>query len=130
MVVHNAACVTGCASRGGFHQRLHGHAARGSMSYHSELSSYIAKLQKRVRLGAWLRGAAIFAGTALVVTVLLVLLLNRFAFPAHAVTAARLTIFVALAAVAVFGIAVPLVRVTTEWAVRNAEAVNPALEQR
>jgi hypothetical protein len=100
------------------------------MSNHSELSSYIVKLQKRLRLGAWLRGAAIFAGTALIVTVLLVLLLNRFAFPAHGVTAARLTIFVALAAVAVFGIAVPLVRVTREWAVRNAEAVNPALEQR
>jgi hypothetical protein len=100
------------------------------MSYHSELSSYIAKLQKRLRLGAWLRGAAIFAGTALVVTVLLVLLLNRFAFPAHGVAAARLTIFVALAAVAVFGIAIPFVRVTTGWAVRNAEAANPALEQR
>jgi hypothetical protein len=100
------------------------------MSNHSELSSYIAKLQKRLRLGAWLRGAAIFAGTALIVTVLLVLLLNRFAFPAHGVTAARLTIFVALAAVAVFGIAVPLARVTREWVVRNAEAANPALEQR
>jgi hypothetical protein len=100
------------------------------MSYDSELSSYIATLQKRLRLGAWLRGAAIFAGTALMVTVLLVLLLNRFAFPAHAVTAARLAILVALAAVAVFGIAVPLVRVTTDWAVRNAEAANPALGQR
>ncbi|HEY1481998.1 MAG TPA: hypothetical protein VGF19_04665, partial [Candidatus Acidoferrum sp.] len=100
------------------------------MSYHSELSSYIAKLQKRLRLGTWLRGAAIFAGTALAVTVLLVLLLNRFAFPAHGVTAARLTIFVALSAVAVFGIAIPFVRVTTGWAVRNAEAANPTLEQR
>jgi hypothetical protein len=100
------------------------------MSYHNELSSYIAKLQKRLRLGAWLRGAAIFAGTALIVTVLLVLLLNRMAFPAHAVTAARLTMFVVLAAVAVFGIAIPLVRVTRERAVRNAEAANPALEQR
>jgi hypothetical protein len=100
------------------------------MSNHSELSSYIAKLQKRLRLGASLRGAAIFAGTALIVTVLLVLLLNRFAFPAHGVTAARLTIFVALATVAVFGIAFPLVRVTKDWAVRNAEAANPALEQR
>ena len=100
------------------------------MSNHSELSSYIAKLQKRLRLGAWLRGAAIFAGTALIVTVLLVLLLNRFAFPAHGVTAGRLTIFIVLTAVAVFGIAVPLVRVTREWTVRNAEAANPALEQR
>ena len=111
-------------------QRLHGHAAGGSMSYQSELSRYITKLQKRLRLGAWLRGAAIFAGTALIVTVLLVLLLNRFAFPAQGVTAARLTIFVALAVAAVFGIAVPLIRVTRRWAVENAEAANPAFQQR
>ncbi|MGB2629015.1 MAG: hypothetical protein WAK20_19680 [Candidatus Acidiferrum sp.] len=100
------------------------------MSYQSELSRYITKLQKRLRLGAWLRGAAIFAGTALIVTVLLVLLLNRFAFPAQGVTAARLTIFVALAVAAVFGIAVPLIRVTRRWAVENAEAANPAFQQR
>jgi hypothetical protein len=83
-----------------------------------------------LRLGAWLRGAAIFTGTALAVTVAMVLVLNRFAFPAHGVTAARLTIFVALAVAAVFGLAVPLIRATREWAVRNAEAANPALEQR
>ena len=100
------------------------------MSNHSELNSYIAKLQQRLRLGAWLLGAAIFTGTALAVTVAMVLVLNRFAFPAHGVTAARLTIFVALAVAAVFGIAVPLIRATREWAVRNAEAANPALEQR
>jgi hypothetical protein len=100
------------------------------MSSHSELNSYIAKLQQRLRLGAWLRGAAIFSGTALAVTVAMVLVLNRFAFPAHGVTAARLTIFVALAVAAVFGSAVPLIRATRGWAVRNAEAANPALEQR
>ena len=100
------------------------------MSNHSELNSYIAKLQQRLRLGAWLRGAAIFTGTALAVTVAMVLVLNQFAFPAPGVTAARLTIFFALAAAAVFGIAVPLIRATREWAVRNAEARNPALEQR
>jgi hypothetical protein len=100
------------------------------MSNHSELNSYIAQLQKRFRLGAWLRGAAIFTGTALVITVVLALVLNRFAFPAHGVTAARLTIFMALAVAAVFGMALPLVRATREWAVRNAEAANPALEQR
>ena len=80
------------------------------MSNHSELNSYIARLQKRLRLGAWLRGAAIFTGTALAVTVVLVLVLNHFAFPAHGVTAARLVIFVALAVAAVFGVAVPLMR--------------------
>jgi len=100
------------------------------MSNHSELNSYIAKLQQRLRLGAWLRGAAIFTGTALAVTVAMVLVLKQFAFPSHGVTAARLTIFVALAVAGVFGIAVPLIRATREWAVRYAEAANPALEQR
>lgn len=100
------------------------------MSNHGELNSYIAQLQKRFRLNAWLRGASIFTATALLVTFVLVLILNRFAFPAHGVTAARLAIFVALAAAAVFGIAVPLIHATREWAVRNAEAANPALEQR
>jgi len=38
------------------------------MSKRNELNSYIARLQQRLRLGAWLRGAAIFTGTALFVT--------------------------------------------------------------
>ena len=84
----------------------------------------------RLRLGAWLRGAAIFTGTALVVTVALVLLLNHYAFPAHGVTGARLALLAALAAVAGFGIAFPLMRLTRARAVREAEAAHPELEQR
>jgi hypothetical protein len=100
------------------------------MSNRSELNFYVSQLQQRLRLGTWLRGAAIFTGTALAVTLALILLLNHFAFPAHGVTGARLVIFAALAAAAVFGIALPLIRVTREWAVRNAEAANPGLQQR
>ena len=71
------------------------------MSRQNELNSYIARLQRRLRLGAWLRGAAIFTGTALVVTVALVLVLNHFAFPTHGVAAGRVwRMLVALAAVA------------------------------
>ena len=57
------------------------------MSNRSDLNLYIARLQQRLRLGAWLRGAAIFTGTALSLTVVLVFILSRFvAFPAHGVT--------------------------------------------
>ena len=70
------------------------------MSNSSELNGYISRLRHRLRLDAWLRGAAIFMGTALGVTLVLVLILNRLAFPAHGVTVARLLIFVALAAAA------------------------------
>jgi hypothetical protein len=100
------------------------------MSNRNELDSYIARLQHRLRLGAWLRGAAMFTSTALLVTVLLVLLLNRFAFPAHGVNAARVAIVVALAVAALFGLALPVIRATRAWAVHNAEAANPELQQR
>jgi hypothetical protein len=100
------------------------------MSKQSELNSYIVQVQQRLRLGAWVRGAAIFVGTALVVTILLVLLLNRLAFPDQGVAGARLALFIALGAAAAFGIALPLVRMTRARAVRRAEAANPELEQR
>jgi hypothetical protein len=100
------------------------------MSRRDELNSYIARLQHRLRLGAWLRGAAICAGTALIATVVLVLLLNRFAFPAHGVAGARLALLVALAAAAAFGIALPLVRLTRAHAVREAETAHPEFQQR
>jgi hypothetical protein len=100
------------------------------MSKQNELNSYIARLQRRLRLGAWLRGAAIFTGTALVVTVALVLLLNHYAFPPHGVAGARLALIAALAAVAGFGIALPLVRLTRARAVREAETAHSGLEQR
>jgi hypothetical protein len=100
------------------------------MSKRNELNSYIARLQQRLRLGAWLRGAAIFTGTALIVTVALVLLLNHYAFPAHGVTGARLALLVVLVAVAGGGIALPLVRLTRARVVREAETAHSGLEQR
>jgi hypothetical protein len=100
------------------------------MSYRVELNSYIAQLQKRLRLGAWLRGAAIFTGTALVVTVALALVLNQFAFPAQGVTLSRVVILSSLAAATVFGIALPIKRLTEAQSVRHAEAANPELDHR
>lgn len=100
------------------------------MSHISELHNYIARLRLRLRLGACLRGAAIFAGTALGVTLALVLLLNHFAFPAHGVTAGRVLMAAALAAAAAFGLALPILRLTRAHAVRHAEKADPDLEQR
>jgi len=100
------------------------------MNNRSELNLYISRLQQRLRLGVWVRGAVIFTATALTVTVALVLLLNRFAFPTHAVTAARVGIFAALVLAAVSGIALPVIGLTRKRAVGKAEAANPGLEQR
>jgi hypothetical protein len=100
------------------------------MSRRDELNSYIVRLQQRLRLGAWLRGGAIFTGTALIVTVALVLLLNHFAFPSHGVAEARLALCAALAAAVAFGIALPLIRLTRTRAVRRAETAYPEFDQR
>ncbi len=100
------------------------------MSNSSELNAYIARLRKRLRLDAWLRGAAVLTGSALGVTLVLVLVLNHFAFPAHGVSVARLLIPVALATAAILGLALPLARLTRAHAVRQTEAAHPGLEQR
>jgi len=100
------------------------------MSKQSELNSYIAGLQQRLRLGAWLRGAAIFSATALTVTIALVLALNQFAFPANGVIGARWVLVWTLAAAAGVGIVLPLIHLTRARTVRQAEAANPDFEQR
>ncbi len=43
------------------------------MSKRNELNSYIERIRQRLLLAAWVRGAAIFTGTALIVTIALVL---------------------------------------------------------
>jgi Domain of unknown function (DUF4175) len=94
------------------------------------LNAYILRLQGRLRLGAALGGAAVFAGSALGVTVALVFILNRFAFPAHGVAWARIVLIAALATAATLGIALPLLRLTRAHAVRRAESATPDLEDR
>lgn len=100
------------------------------MSHLSELDGYIVRLQQRLRLAAWLRGAAVFTASALGATILLVLLLNHFAFPIQGVLWGRAALFLALLAAGALGIVVPLRRLTRARAVRKAEAANPDLEQR
>ena len=100
------------------------------MSNRNALNFYIERIRQRLVLAAWMRGAATFTGTALIVTLALVLLLNHFAFPSRGLTGARLALFFALAVAAAFGTAFPLMRLTRARAVRKAEAANPALEHR
>ena len=50
------------------------------MSVRDQLNSYIQRLERRLRLGALLRGAAILTSVALAATVVLVLIANALAF--------------------------------------------------
>ena len=62
-------------------QPIPGHAAGGPMSTRDQLNSYIEQLERRLRLGALLRGAAILTSAALATTVVLVLITNPLRFP-------------------------------------------------
>ena len=100
------------------------------MSRRSELNSYIVRLQQRLRINAALRGAAILVASAAAVTVILVWLLNRWAFPAQGTAAARWTLLVILACVASAALIWPLVRLKRALAVGAAEMAVPDLQGR
>ncbi len=66
-------------------------------SNQDKLNLYIHQLHQRLRLGVSLRGVAILTATALITTVLLVLILNAFAFPVRGLTGARSLLLLVLA---------------------------------
>ena len=100
------------------------------MSARQELNSYLARLEQRLRVGTLSQGAAILTSSALVATVVLVLGANALAFSEGSVTAARLLLVCAIGSAAVFGVALPLWRLSRAGAVRKAEVVFPQFQQR
>ena len=100
------------------------------MSFRDQLNSYIHQLEKRLRLGAMLRGAAILTSVALAATVILVLITNALAFSRWSVTSARVVLLFALVLAVTFGIALPLVALNRRRAARRAEEMYPEFQQR
>jgi hypothetical protein len=100
------------------------------MRIRDQLNSYIKQLEKRLRLGALLRGAAILTSVALVATVLLVLITNALAFSRWSITSARVVLLFALALAVSFGVALPLSALSRRRAARKAEAMFPEFQQR
>ena len=62
------------------------------MSKRKQLNLYIQQVQRRLRLDAGLRGAAVVTLAALAATIILTLILNAYAFPAGGLTPARLVL--------------------------------------
>jgi hypothetical protein len=100
------------------------------MSKQSELQNYIQRVRRMLQVRVGLRGAAIFFATALILTLLLVLLLNHYAFPENGTIKARLILIAALIAVTGAGLFWPLLRLTTSCAVKDTESAHPQLEDR
>src|ERR1700676_3304505 len=107
-----------------------GRAVGGSMSLREQLHAYIAQLEQRLRWSALLRGLAILAGSALVATLVLVIIANALAFSNGSVTAARFGLILVLAIAAAAGLALPLRRLTRRRAVGTAEATFPQFQER
>jgi hypothetical protein len=100
------------------------------MTTRDHLDSYIKQLQRRLRIGAVLRGTAIFTSAALALTVILVLLANHFAFASWTLTSSRVVLLLSLALAIGFGLAVPLYGLTSRRAASKAENAFPQFEQR
>src|ERR1700680_5165830 len=100
------------------------------MSLREQRAAYIAQLEQRLRWSALLRGLAILTGSALVATLVLVIIANALAFSHGSVTAARFGLILILAIAAAAGLALPLRRLTRRWTVGTAEAAFPQFEQR
>jgi hypothetical protein len=100
------------------------------MSARDQLASYLKMLQRRLRLGALLRGAAALVAVALTATLVLVLITNAFGFSDSSLLAARLALIIALATVVGYGLALPWRRLNDRRAARKAEAVFPQFDQR
>jgi hypothetical protein len=94
------------------------------------LTDYLRRVERRLRIQAFTKGAAITAAAALAFTVLAVLLANAFAFSDPSVTTARVLLFVALALALGIGLVLPLLRLNRRNAARETERKFPAFEER
>jgi hypothetical protein len=100
------------------------------MSARLELNSYIGQLERRLRLKSILRGAAILTSAALITTLVLVWIANGFAFSRWSVNGSRLVLLIALSGAIVFGLVLPVMRLTRRHAANKAEQAFPQFKQR
>jgi hypothetical protein len=100
------------------------------MSNRDRLDSYLKQIEKRLRLEVLFRGAAILSLTALLATVVLVLITNAFAFSAGSVEGARVALFLALLSVLAAAVAMPVFVLNRRRAATRTETVCPEFQQR
>jgi hypothetical protein len=95
-----------------------------------DLRSYAKQLRDRFRLGVAARGTAILSAIALLATIVLTVIISRFAFTSGSIWSARVVLLLALGAAATFGLAIPLWHWSRQWWARRAERTFPQFEQR
>lgn len=100
------------------------------MNSRQQLTSYLKKLEERLRLATLMRGVGALFAVALATTVILVLITNAFAFSDASFFFARVVLILALATVVGCGIALPWHALSRRRAALKAEVVFPQFHQR
>jgi hypothetical protein len=100
------------------------------MTAREQLDAYIDELKRRLRLRALLAGAAIVLSSALITTVILVLITKAVAFSSTSLKGARVVLFLVLACCVVLVCILPLLRLNRRRAASVTEAAFPRFQQR
>jgi hypothetical protein len=95
-----------------------------------QLNSYLQRLEKRLRFLAVSKGTSLVAISALVITVLLVWIINRYAFSPASLLWARILLFLSVATAIAFGLVIPLLNLNRRNAARKAEQKFPDFQER
>jgi hypothetical protein len=95
-----------------------------------QVNRYLHSLERRLRWGAFTKGAAITAVAALVITILLVLYTNAYAFSELSLRIARVLLVISLALAIGFGLLLPLLSLNRRRAARRAESAMPEFNER
>jgi hypothetical protein len=95
-----------------------------------QLNGYLQRLEKRLRFLAVSKGSSLVAVSALVITVLLVWIINRYAFSSASLLWARILLFLAIAVAVAFGLVIPLLNLNRRNAARKAEQKFPDFQER
>ena len=95
-----------------------------------QLNSYLRRLESRLRFLTFSKGTSLVTVSALVVTVLLVWIINRYAFSPASLLSARILLFLSLAIAIAFGLVIPLLTLNRRNAARRAEQRFPEFQER
>jgi len=100
------------------------------MSPLDQLNAYLRRLESRLRFSALSKGTSLVTVSALVVTVVLVWIINRYAFSPTSLLVARILLFISVATAIAFGLVIPLLRMNRRNAARSAERQFPEFQER
>ncbi len=102
----------------------------GRLNAIDQLNSYLQRLEKRLRFLALSKGTSLVTVSALVITVLLVWIINRYAFSPASLLTARIFLFLSVAVAIAFGLVIPLLNLNRRNAARKAEQKFPEFQER